>query len=116
VNIRLTSGLYLFGLLSLADLALLPLSDGKHPPLAVGIIGALLGLASLVLVVRSLQDPRRPMRLLVGLRVLSALTELPAFVVDDVSVGVRAGAAAFVALTAVGVVLIGGRSDARVIA
>ncbi len=116
MNPRIKAGLYLFGLLSVSDLVSLPLSDGKNPPLVVGIVGAILGLASLVLVVRSLRDPSRPLRLLVGLRVLSTLTALPAFVVGDVPGAVRVLAAVFVALTAVGVVLVGGRSEARVTA
>jgi hypothetical protein len=50
----------------------------------------------------------------VGLRVLSAVTALPAFLVDDVPAAAQAAAAATVVLTVMGVLLIG-RTDARVV-
>lgn len=100
-------GLYLFGLLSVADGAAALLGDGKHPPVAIVISGAVLGATSLVLVVRCLRDPSRSIRLLVGLRVLSAVTALPAFIVGDVPTTAVVAAATVVALTAVGVALVG---------
>jgi hypothetical protein len=98
-------GLVLLGLLSVGDIATLALTDGDHPPYAIAALGALLGVVSLVLVVQAYRDPARPLRLLVGLRVLSAVTALPAFFVDDVPAGAEVGAAAIVVLTAVGVLL-----------
>jgi hypothetical protein len=98
-------GLAIFGLLSLGDMATLALTDGKSPPYAVAAVAALLGLVSLVLVVHAHLDPRRPLRLLIALRVLSAVTALPAFFVSDVPAGAQAAAAGVVVLTAVGVLL-----------
>lgn len=99
------AGLLLLGLLSLGDIATLVLTDGSSPPYAVAALVAVLGVVSLYLVVRALRDPARPVRLLVGLRILSALTALPAFVISDVPAAAKAAAAAVVVLTAVGVLL-----------
>jgi hypothetical protein len=98
-------GLYLFGLLSVADIAGIFLTDGDHPPYAVAAVGTLLGVVTLVLVVQALRDPSRSLRLLIGLRVLSAVTAIPAFFVSDVPAGAEIAAAAIVVLTAVGVLL-----------
>jgi hypothetical protein len=98
-------GLAVFGLLSLGDIATLALTDGEHPPYEVAALGAVLGLVTLVLVVRAYGDPARPLRLLIGLRVLSAVTAIPAFFVSDVPAAAEIGAGAIVALTAVGVLL-----------
>ena len=97
--------LVIFGLLSLGDIATLALTDGETPPYAVAAVAALLGLVSLVLAVRAYRDPSKPLRLLIGLRVLSAVTVLPAFFVSDVPAGAQAMAAGVVVLTAVGVLL-----------
>jgi hypothetical protein len=98
-------GLAIFGLLSVADIAGIFLTDGDNPPYAVAAVGTLLGLVSLVLVVQAWRDPSRSLRLLTGLRVLSAVTAIPAFFVSDVPAGIEVLAAAVVVLTAVGVVL-----------
>jgi hypothetical protein len=108
------AGLAILGLLSLADCSMLLLTDGNTPPNSVAALVTALGLVSLVLVVRAFQDSSRPIRLLVGLRVLSAVTALPAFLVDDVPAAAQAAAAATVVLTVMGVMLIG-RTDARVV-
>ncbi len=99
------AGLVILGLLSLADVATLPLTDGEHPPYPIAALAALLGVVSLVLVVQAFRDPSRSLRLLVGLRVLSAVTALPAFFVDDVPAAAQAIAGAIVVLTVVGVLL-----------
>lgn len=98
-------GLVIFGLLSLSDISALALTDGETPPYAVAAVGALLGLVSLWLTVRAFREPAEPLRLLIGLRVLSAVTALPAFFVSDVPAGAQAAAAGIVVLTAVGVLL-----------
>ena len=98
-------GLLIFGLLSLGDIATLALTDGETPPYAVAAVVALLGLVSLVLAVQAFRDPSKPLRLLIGLRVLSAITALPAFFVSNVPAGTQAAAAGVVVLTAVGVLL-----------
>ena len=100
--------LVVFGLVSLGDVASLALTDGETPPYAVAALGALLGLVSLVLVVQAVRDPSKPLRLLIGLRVISAITAMPAFFVSDVPAGAQAAAAGIVVLTAVGVLLAAG--------
>lgn len=111
-----TVGLLLLGLLSIGDVALIAVTDGESPPYAVAAVAAVLGLLSLWLVVRALRDPASPVRLLIVLRVLSAVLALPAFMSDDVPAGAVAGAAVGVALTATGVLLVaaGGRRPAGV--
>jgi hypothetical protein len=99
------AGLVILGLLSLADVATLPLTDGEHPPYPIAALATLLGIVSFVLVVQALRDPSHPLRLLIGLRILSALTALPAFFVDDVPPAAQAIAGGIVVLTAVGVLL-----------
>lgn len=101
------TGLVVLGLLSVGDVATIAFTDGEHPPYAVAVLALVLGLVSLVLVVQALRDPSRSLRLLIGLRVLSAVAALPAFFVSDVPAGARAAAGAVVALTAVGVLLVG---------
>lgn len=98
-------GLVIFGLLSIGDIAMLPLTDGETPPYAVAALAALLGLVSLVLTIQAFRDPSKPLRLLIGLRVLSAVTALPAFFAGDVPAGAQAAASGVVVLTAVGVLL-----------
>lgn len=106
-------GLVILGLLSLGDVATLALTDGDHPPYAIAALGAALGLVSLVLVVGAFRDPARSLRLLIGLRILSAVTALPAFFVSDVPAGAQAGAAAVVVLTALGILMSArGRTEA----
>ncbi len=102
------TGLVIFGLLSLGDIMTLALTDGETPPYAVAALAAVLGLVSLVLAAQAFRDPSRPLRLLIGLRVLSAITALPALFVSDVPAGAQAAAAGVVVLTAVGVLLAAG--------
>jgi hypothetical protein len=99
------SGLAIFGLLSVGDITGIFFTDGDHPPYAVAAVAALLGLVSIVLVVQAWRDPSRPLRLLTGLRVLSAVTAIPAFFVADVPAGLQVMAGVIIVLTAVGVVL-----------
>lgn len=109
-------GLYMLGLLSVGDLATPLLTDGETPPYPVAVGVALLGATSITLVARALRDPARPIRLLIGLRVLSAAAAVPAFVLDDVPTGARAAAFAVVALTAVSVLVIGAGRQSEVTA
>lgn len=108
-----TIGLLLLGLLSLADIALIAITDGESPPYPVAASAAVLGLLSLWLVVRALRDPAASVRVLVGLRVLSVVLALPAFVADDVPAGAVAGAAVGVLLTLAGVLLVGAGARRR---
>lgn len=99
------TGLLLLALVSVGDIATLFLTDGKTPPWAVSALGAVLGVMSLVLVARALRGDSR-LRLLIVLRSLSAATALPAFFVSDVPVAAKGGAAAVVAVTALGILLL----------
>jgi hypothetical protein len=101
-----TFGLAILGLLSLLDLAGPLLTDGDNPPMGVAIVGAVLGLASLVLIVYVARGASRAVAPLIVLRVLSALSALPAFFVGDVPAGIVSLAGSLVALTAVGVVMV----------
>lgn len=99
------AGLVLFGVLSAADLATPLLTDGEHPPMAVALVAALLGLASLVLVISAWRGAQRAMLPLVGLRVLSALAAVPAFFGGVPAVAMIAGGV-LIGLTVLGVVLV----------
>ena len=100
-------GLWLLGFCSLLDIAGLAMTDGKTPPWAVAIAGAVLGAVSLVLVVRALRGVGG-VRLLIALRILSALSAVPAFLADDVPGAAVAAATVVVVLNVAGVLLVGG--------
>jgi hypothetical protein len=99
-------GLWLLGWCSVLDVASLAVTDGDTPPWALAIAGAALGRVSVVLVIRALRGGG--VRLLIGLRILSALTAVPAFLVGDAPAAAVAGAAAVVVLNVVGVLLVAG--------
>lgn len=100
-------GLTLLGLLSLADALGLLLTDGKPPPVEMAAVGTALGLLSLVLVVAAWRRPRPGLLVgLVLLRVASAATAVPAFVVADVPAIAVVWAGAVVGLTTVGCLLL----------
>jgi hypothetical protein len=111
-----TAGLAILGLLSLFDLALPLVTDGEHPPIEVALVGAVLGLASLVLIGYVVRGAARAVAPLVVLRVLSALTAVPAFFVDDVPAAATVFAAAFIVLTFVGAALMFRFAPARQVA
>lgn len=102
------TGLVLFALLSIGDVADLFLTDGSHPPYSVAITGAILGITSLALLPSAWRGWRTAIRLVCVLRVVSALTALPAFFVAGVGAAPIVLAAAIVALTALAVVLVAG--------
>lgn len=103
MNPTRTLGLALLALLSLADVAEPVLTDGDHPPMAVALVASAIGLVSLALVWYAAHGVRRAVTPLLGLRALSALTALPAFVADDVPAAARTLAAVFVLLTVAGI-------------
>lgn len=105
------TGLIVLGVLSVADLAGPLTTDGDHPPMWVAVIGAVLGLASLALVVAAWRGSRRSVLPLVALRLVSALTAVPAFFVDDVPAGIVALVAVLVVATLAGVALVSGSND-----
>ncbi|GAA1558480.1 hypothetical protein GCM10009741_74240 [Kribbella lupini] len=94
------------GVLSVVDLAGPLATDGEHPPMEIALIGAALGLLSLILVVLAWRGKRRAVVPLIALRVLSAVTALPAFFVGDVPAIAVLLAGVLVALTALGVALV----------
>lgn len=106
MNRSRTAALVILGLLSLLDLAGPLVTDGEHPPMEVALVGAAIGLASLVLVVYAARGAARAVAPLVVLRLLSAAAAVPAFFVDGVPVGVTAFAGAFVVLSVLGVAML----------
>ncbi|GAA3594776.1 MULTISPECIES: hypothetical protein [Kribbella] len=100
------TGLVLLGLLSVGDLAGPLLTDGEHPPMSIALIGSALGLVSLVLVVFAWRGARRAVVPLIVLRVLSALSAVPAFFAGDVPAAAVAAAGIIVVLTVAGIALL----------
>lgn len=108
-------GLVLLGSLSVFDLMLPLATDGQQPPMAVALGAAALGTASLVLVISAWRGAWRAVPALMVLRVLSALSAVPAFFAPGVDVPTRAAAGAVVILTVVGVLMVAtARSTQRV--
>lgn len=101
-----TTGLALLALLSLADAGALLLTDGEHPPVEVAAIGTALGVVSLVLVVLAWRGSRSALGVLVGLRLLSAVSAVPALVVGGVPAPVQAVATTGIVLTLLGCALV----------
>lgn len=101
-------GFVLLALLSVADVAGLALTDGKHPPYSIAVIGAVLGVASLVCLVPAWRGNTAAFRTLAVLRVVSAVSAVPAFFASGVPAAAVGAAAAIVVLTAVALVLVVG--------
>lgn len=101
-----SAGLVILAVLSLVDIADLAVTDGEHPPYSIAIAGAVLGAASLVLVAVAWRGRRWALAPLVALRALSALSTVPAFVVGEVPTAALVLAAAIVAVTVVGILLV----------
>jgi hypothetical protein len=99
-------GLVVLAALSVLDMLGPLFTDGSHPPMSIALVGAAIGLVSLALVLPAWRGSRRAAWLLVGLRTLSALTAVPAFFAPDVPAPAIGAAAAFVAMTALGVALV----------
>jgi len=100
------TGLGVLGLLSLADLATPLLSDGEHPPMAIALAGAVVGLASLVLIVFAARGSRPATIGLIVLRALSALSAAPAFLAPDVPAAAQIAAGVAIILTVLGIGLV----------
>jgi len=99
------SGVVLLGVLSVIELTGPLTTDGQHPPMIIALIGSVLGLVSIVLAVLAWRGPTAAAVGLCVLRVLSALTALPAFWVTGVPGPVVAVAGTSIMLTIIGVVL-----------
>jgi peptidoglycan/LPS O-acetylase OafA/YrhL len=95
------------GVLHVASLAI-PTEPGEAgPPLAVLVVGGVLGLAVVVLLVLSWRgDARGPRRVAAVLLVLAGLGALPGMLVADVPVGLQVVAGVLVLLTIAAVVLL----------
>lgn len=97
-------------LLGLTHLSFLGVpTDGEEagPPLAVLILGAVVGLAVVVLLIRSWRrDAQVPRRIAAVLLVLAALGALPGLLVADVGVALQLGAGGLVLLTVAALVLL----------
>lgn len=100
------AGLVLLGLLSLVDLVGILLTDGETPPIEIAAAGSVLGLVSLVLVWFAWRGSRGATIALVVVRLVSAATAVPAFLVGDVPGIAMLFAGAVVVLTLVGCVLV----------
>jgi hypothetical protein len=111
------TGLVLLGVVSVLDVLGVLFTDGDHPPMYIALIGTALGLASLGCVAAAWRGRRQALLPLVVLRLASVVTAIPAFFVDDVPAGIVVFAAAFVAVSLVGVALVsGGRERVAVTA
>ena len=74
----LRAGLIVLGVLSVLDLLTPLVTDGEHPPMAIALGSAVIGLASLVLAVSAWRGAMRAVLPLVVLRALSAISAVPA--------------------------------------
>lgn len=99
-------GLGVFAVLSVLDLLLPLYTDGENPPMSVALVASVIGLASLVLVLSAWRGARRAVLPLLVLRVLSALTAVPAFFVSGPPAAAIVSAAVLIVLTGVAVVLV----------
>jgi hypothetical protein len=100
------AGLLILGVLSLVDVFTPLITDGEHPPMFIALIGSALGLISIALVAVAWRGRRLAAIGLVVLRLLSALTAVPAFVVDGVPAIAMLMAGLGIGVTVVGCVLI----------
>ncbi len=102
-------GLVLAGLLALVDIGSIasPTPEGETgPPMAVLVVGVVLGLATLAALVPAWRTgSRTALRAVAGTRIVSAILALPAFFVD-IPAGLLVFAALMFALTVVSVVLV----------
>jgi hypothetical protein len=106
MSIAYRAGLVLLGVISIGDLAAPLLTDGQSPPMFIALIGSALGLVSLVLVVLAWRGRVAAAIGLVVLRLLSALTAVPAFLEPGVPVVPMVLAGVAITVTLVGVVLV----------
>lgn len=110
MSTKLKAGLVVLGFLSALDMALPLITDGDNPPMAVALVAAVIGLASMVLVISAWRGGKRAVTPLVALRVLSAMTAVPAFFADAPAAAVVAAAVLIVLTVAgAGMVLTGDR-------
>ncbi|WBQ07827.1 hypothetical protein [Kribbella sp. CA-293567] len=106
MNRRFRAGLVILGLLSLGDLAAPLLTDGEHPPMSIALIASALGLVSLILVGLAWRGERRAVVPLIVLRVVAALSAVPAFFAGGVPAAAVGVAALFLVLTGLGTAML----------
>jgi hypothetical protein len=99
-------GLIVLGLLSLVSLAGPLITDGQHPPMVIALIDACVGLIGIILVILAWPGRLAAAIALVVLRLLSALTAVPAFLVPGVPTGPMIAAGFGIGLTVVGAALV----------
>ncbi|WP_369244928.1 hypothetical protein [Streptomyces sp. R41] len=100
------TGLVLAILLGLSDVLSVLITDGEHPPRGVAIATTVLGVVTLAAAVLAWRGNRTGFTITAVTRVISALSAVPALIVDDVTAGIRIVTAMSIALTAVLLVLI----------
>ena len=97
-------GLIILGVLSVADLASPLITDGQHPPMFIALIGSAFGVISIVLSILAWRGRQAAAVALIAVRLLSALTAVPAFTTPGVPTVPMILAGVFIALTLAGVV------------
>ncbi len=100
------TGLVLLALISLGDLAAPLLTDGEFPPMFIAWIGFALGVISLTAAALAWTGRRWAAVVLVVLRLLSALTAVPAFLEPGVPAVPMLLAGIAIVVTLVGSVLV----------
>ena len=99
-------GLGLLAVVSVLDVPLPLLTDGRHPPMSVAVADCVLGLASLALVASAWRGARRVVPPLLALRALSAVSAVPALFISDAPSAAKVAAVAVVMLNVVGAALV----------
>jgi hypothetical protein len=103
------TGLVLAGLLALGDITTPIFSDGEHPPMAIALAEAVIGLLTVVGIVLAWRGGRGGVTTIVVTRLLSAVSAVPAFFVDGVPAGAVAAATVGIVITLVCVALVAPR-------
>jgi len=102
-SLPVRTGLVIAAVLSLGDVATPLLSDGEHPPMAVALVAAALGLATLAALVPAWRGKPAALWAVIVTRLASILGAVPAFFVDAVPAGATIAAAVALAATVLSV-------------
>ena len=100
------AGLIILALISLGDLTAPLYTDGQTPPMFIALIGSALGLISLIMVALAWRGRLWAAIVLVVVRLLSALTAVPAFLEPGVPAIAMTLAGIAITVTLIGVVLV----------
>jgi hypothetical protein len=100
------AGLIVLGLLSLVSLTTPLTTDGQHPPMMIALIDAGVGLIGIILVILAWRGRMAAAIALIVVRLLAALTAVPAFLVPGVPTGPMIAAGVSIGLTLVGAALV----------